>query len=56
MTRLTEGQRVLLREKINSLTAEHHCKIDRITKDFNKERARLEEMLKLDFVPQRLPK
>lgn len=47
---LTEEQRTLVREKITSLTLEHHRKIDRLTKDFEKERKRLELMLRLGVV------
>ena len=47
---LTEEQRVLVREKITSLTTEHHRKINRLTTDFEAERKRLELMLRLGVV------
>lgn len=53
---LTEAQRVLIRERIASLTVEHYRKLDRLVTDFEAERRRLEEMLRLGFVPQRLPR
>ena len=53
---LTEAQRVLIRERIASLTVEHYRKLDRLVTDFESERRRLEEMLRLGFVPQRLPR
>lgn len=53
--RLTDEQRTLIREKLTDLATEHHSRITRLTKDFEKERARLEDMLQFGIVPQRLP-
>jgi len=46
MSDLTDEQKLLVRERINTLTAEHFQRIDRLEKDFVKERKRLEDMLR----------
>lgn len=54
--KITDEQRVLIREQINRLTVRHRRQIDRLTKDFGYEIARLEEMLLLGFVRQKMPR
>ena len=52
---LSEEGRTLIREKLASLSAEHYRRIARLTKDFEKERVRLETMLRFGLVPQMMP-
>lgn len=52
---LTESQRTLVREKLVQLSTAHHTRITRLTKDFESERKRLEDMLRFNLVPQSMP-
>lgn len=50
--KLDDNDRDLIKRRVQKLTAEHHQKVDRLTKEFEKERKRLEDMLRLGFIPQ----
>ena len=49
---LNDDDRDLIKRRVQQLTAEHHQKVNRMTKEFEKERKRLEDMLRLGFIPQ----
>ena len=53
MKRLTEDQKMLVRERIATLAAEYYRAIDRMEKDYAAERKRLEDMLRFGC-PQRI--
>lgn len=44
----------LIRKRLENLTAAHYQWVNHTTKEFEKERKRLEDMLRFGFVPQRM--
>ncbi len=52
--RLDDDGQKLVRTALERLTAKHHQSVNRMTKEFEAERKRLETMLRWKFVPQRV--